>query len=339
MTLPMRVVCVAVLVTACAGHPAPSGTLTPARDRISDEAIAADLELLHAWSTRLARFEVDTTPLRAYQAAKARGWLAFAQEEYTDNDRTKVVDDALEQAQRLIVALEHGDSLAGRSTPLVTRTGRVRPDLWSDAERFKNDPRVPCAMRQVALFEIELLRAGHETTEGASCRAQPHLAVAEALRRDIAGRITRCPFAPAAVTVAPAPPARPAPPPPAATPPLVLPSRPHMALVLQGVKFDEAKFTLLPESHAILDVVAQSLVANPEVRLEVAGHTDSRSPAAYNLWLSEKRAEAVVAYLVERGVSPDRLVARGYGLTRPIATNATAAGRARNRRVELIRLR
>jgi outer membrane protein OmpA-like peptidoglycan-associated protein len=110
-------------------------------------------------------------------------------------------------------------------------------------------------------------------------------------------------------------------------------------LVLRGVNFEEARAILLPESRAVLDVVAQSLVANPEVRVEIAGHTDSRSPAEYNLWLSEKRANAVRDYLIAEGVAPDRLVARGYGFTRPIATNATAAGRARNRRVELIRLK
>ena len=73
--------------------------------------------------------------------------------------------------------------------------------------------------------------------------------------------------------------------------------------------------------------------------MEIAGHTDSRSPAEYNLWLSEKRANAVRNYLIAEGVAADRLVARGYGITRPIATNATAAGRAQYRRVELIRLK
>jgi outer membrane protein OmpA-like peptidoglycan-associated protein len=230
----------------------------------------------------------------------------------------------------------------------------VRADLWADAERFKDDPGFRCAARDIARLEIELLRAGHETTDGASCRAEPHLQTAEALVRDIRVRIVRCrpapavavaPLAPAAPAVpaapqarlAPAAPAAPPPPPPPAAP-ATLPVRRGAPLVLLGVNFEDAKAVLLPQSRAVLDVVAQSLVANPEVRVEVAGHTDSRSPAEYNLWLSATRAAAVRDYLIERGVAADRLVARGYGLTRPIAPNATKEGRARNRRVELIRL-
>jgi outer membrane protein OmpA-like peptidoglycan-associated protein len=368
---PMRLVWIAAVVAGCAGRRAALGTLTPPRDRITDEAIAADVRLFRAWSDRLTPLEADSTPARAYQAAKARGWLAFAQEEYTDNDRTQVVEDAFSQAQQLIVAIEGGDSSAGRATPLVTRTARVRADLWSEAERFKNDAGFRCAPRDVARLEIELLRAGHETTEGASCRAEPHLQAAEALVRDVEVRIGRCRPAPAVAVTPRAPPARPTPAAPAPAPaapapapapapaaprpapapapapaapapapaPPTLPVRRGMRLVLLGVHFEEAKAVLLPESRANLDAVAQSLLANPEVRVEVAGHTDSRSPAEYNLWLSRARAEAVRAYLIERGVAADRLVARGYGLTRPIATNATAAGRARNRRVELIRLK
>jgi outer membrane protein OmpA-like peptidoglycan-associated protein len=357
MLRPVRLAWIAAVVVGCAGRRAALGTLTPPRDRITDEAIAADMRLFRAWSDRLAPQEADSTPARAYQAAKARGWLVFAQEEYTDNDRTQVVGDALEQAQQLIVAIERGDPRAGRVTPLVTGTARVRKDLWDGAERFKGDPGFRCAAREVARFEIELLRAGHETTEGATCRAEPHLQAAEGLAREIGVRIGRCPAGPA-VVVAPraAPPPRAGPPPPAVAhrPPVVaappappaplpsagpLPPAPGMSLVLRGVNFEVARAILLPESRTILDVVAQSLVANPGVRLEVAGHTDSRSPAEYNLWLSEARAEAVRAYLIERGVAADRLVARGYGLTRPIATNATAEGRAQSRRVELIRLK
>lgn len=349
---PLRLVWIVAVVAGCAGGRAATGTLTPPRDRITDEAIAADARLFQSWSDRLTPLEADTRPARAYQAAKARGWLAFAREEYTDNDRTQVVQDALSQAQQLIVAMERGDSSAGRATPLVTRTARVRADLWNEAERFKHQPGFYCVGRDVARLEIELLRAGHETTEGASCRAEPHLQTAEALVRDIRARIDVCRPAPAVLAVTPGAPTVPAAPqvqhapPPALPPPAApqaapvpsLPMRGGVPLVLRGVNFAEARAILLPESRAVLDVVAQSLVANPEVRVEIAGHTDSRSPAEYNLWLSEKRANAVRDYLIAEGVAPDRLVARGYGFTRPIATNATAAGRARNRRVELIRL-
>jgi OOP family OmpA-OmpF porin len=92
---------------------------------------------------------------------------------------------------------------------------------------------------------------------------------------------------------------------------------------------------LLPASRGVLDRVAESLVAYPEVRVEVAGYTDSRGAKRTNLRLSQARAQAVRSYLVEKGVPVAQLTARGFGPANPIAPNATADGRARNRRVEL----
>ena len=108
-------------------------------------------------------------------------------------------------------------------------------------------------------------------------------------------------------------------------------------LTLRGVNFELGKAVLLPISRDILSEVARSLVANPEVRVEVAGHTDSTGSRAVNERLSLARAEAVKAFLVENGVSADRMTVQGYASTQPVATNRTASGRAQNRRVELRR--
>jgi len=88
----------------------------------------------------------------------------------------------------------------------------------------------------------------------------------------------------------------------------------------------------------VLDQVAGSLIANPEIRIEIAGYTDSVGRKMTNLRLSMARAAAVRAYLARRGVSPSRLQARGYGASGAIAPNSTAEGRAQNRRVELHKL-
>jgi len=109
-------------------------------------------------------------------------------------------------------------------------------------------------------------------------------------------------------------------------------------LVLEGVTFENDSAQLEPESVATLDSVAASLVAWSEVRVEVEGHTDSTGSDAYNLELSQRRAEAVRDYLVGKGVDAARLAAKGYGETQPITQNDTAEGRARNRRVELKKL-
>jgi len=107
---------------------------------------------------------------------------------------------------------------------------------------------------------------------------------------------------------------------------------------LTGVTFETSKAVIRPSSFAKLDSVAAALVANPEVRVEISGHTDNQGPDAPNQRLSQARAEAVVRYFVEKGVAASRMEAKGYGESRPIATNATAAGRAENRRVEMAKL-
>jgi outer membrane protein OmpA-like peptidoglycan-associated protein len=108
-------------------------------------------------------------------------------------------------------------------------------------------------------------------------------------------------------------------------------------LVLEGVHFDTGKATLTENSKTILDIVARSLTDWPEVKVEVGGHTDSVGSDKTNNELSQRRAESVRAYLIECGIAADRLTARGYGKTKPIADNGTAAGREKNRRVELKR--
>jgi outer membrane protein OmpA-like peptidoglycan-associated protein len=107
---------------------------------------------------------------------------------------------------------------------------------------------------------------------------------------------------------------------------------------LRGVTFATGRSRLLPVSHEILDEVARVLLENPDWQIEVAGYTDSTGSAATNERLSRARAAAVGAYLVRRGVPAGRLTARGYGPADPVASNATAEGRARNRRVELRKL-
>jgi OOP family OmpA-OmpF porin len=99
--------------------------------------------------------------------------------------------------------------------------------------------------------------------------------------------------------------------------------------------FDFDKSNLKPEGRQLLDQVAQQTkTINLETVIAV-GYTDSIGPDAYNLGLSERRANAVKAYLVSKGVPADRIYTEGKGKADPIASNATAAGRAKNRRVEL----
>jgi outer membrane protein OmpA-like peptidoglycan-associated protein len=105
----------------------------------------------------------------------------------------------------------------------------------------------------------------------------------------------------------------------------------------EKIHFETNKAKIKQESHNILDQVAATLKQFPEIKkMEIQGHTDSRGSNAYNLDLSQRRSQAVVDYLVGKGIDPDRLLARGYGEEQPIAPNNTSDGRAMNRRVEMI---
>lgn len=110
------------------------------------------------------------------------------------------------------------------------------------------------------------------------------------------------------------------------------------AIVYVNFEFDRAE--LRPDAKPVIDQVYALLKEDPKLALSIEGHTDDRGPAAYNQALSERRAEAVRAALLARGLGDDgatRLTAAGRGASQPIADNATDEGRAKNRRVELVR--
>lgn len=108
-----------------------------------------------------------------------------------------------------------------------------------------------------------------------------------------------------------------------------------VAINLKGVNFRYNSHELTDEAQLILDRVADTLSLHADLRLEVAGHTDSRGDPAYNQWLSLQRAQTVRDYLVTKGVNPSHIGAAGYGGEQPIADNTTKEGLYMNRRVEL----
>ncbi|MEZ4237139.1 MAG: OmpA family protein [Myxococcota bacterium] len=111
-------------------------------------------------------------------------------------------------------------------------------------------------------------------------------------------------------------------------------TRQQVKLTGDTVQFESGSATLLPSSHAVLDKLVQVLQDAPYLKLRIEGHTDNEAGEALNLALSRDRAQAVRRYLQDHGIDPARLESEGYGETRPIDTNRTPNGRARNRRVE-----
>jgi outer membrane protein OmpA-like peptidoglycan-associated protein len=118
------------------------------------------------------------------------------------------------------------------------------------------------------------------------------------------------------------------------------PPKPDDKFVLENVYYDFNKADLKEESFPTLDYLVDLMNKYPNMVIELGAHTDSKGRDSYNMTLSEARAQSVVNYLIGKGIAADRLVAKGYGETQPVADNTTAdgkdnpEGRARNRRTE-----
>jgi len=109
-----------------------------------------------------------------------------------------------------------------------------------------------------------------------------------------------------------------------------------LVVSMPDVLFDSGSYTLKPAARERLARISGIVLAYPDLKLEIEGHTDSVGSDSYNQTLSEKRAASVRDYLVNNGVSINNVIARGFGKTRPVADNSTAKGRQLNRRVEMI---
>ena len=108
-------------------------------------------------------------------------------------------------------------------------------------------------------------------------------------------------------------------------------------VITQAILFDLDAATLRPDAEPILRQVAGLLIQHPELtRVEIQGHTDDQGEADYNLTLSQARVETVRTWLIASGVDAERLVAQGYGESKPIQPNTTEAGQAANRRVQFV---
>ena len=121
-------------------------------------------------------------------------------------------------------------------------------------------------------------------------------------------------------------------------PPAPAPAKPREIFKLEGVLFDFNKSTLTKLARTNLGAAVTYLKANPNTRVEIQAHTDSKGSEAYNQKLSERRAASVLAFLKENGIDAGRMTTRGFGKDQPVADNATDEGRALNRRAVIIEL-
>jgi OOP family OmpA-OmpF porin len=104
--------------------------------------------------------------------------------------------------------------------------------------------------------------------------------------------------------------------------------------VIEGITFKTNSANITKKSYDVLDQAVQVLSDYPDTRIEISGHTDNVGKDEYNKELSQKRADAVKQYFINKGIKAERLTAIGYGMEKPIADNKTSAGKAKNRRTE-----
>jgi outer membrane protein OmpA-like peptidoglycan-associated protein len=319
----------------------PSGT---ENNRILDSRIRRDLDYIEGLQGRIKALNDKGIPVADYNLARAQCWLSFGLEEYHENDRTGIIETALTESANIISALEQAGTPQATRSPVATSV-RLRDDLWARLTALQASPWLSCASEQTACLEVVLNEAGHEFQETGWRHARGTIAEAERLAAEAEARTAKC---------AVPPPAPPAPAPVSIdddrdgvpnsqdrcpdTPP---PARVDTTgceftdeIKLPGVLFDSDQASLKPESFAVLDGAVATLQRYPELRIEVAGHTDDRASDAHNLQLSQRRAETVRRYLADHGAG-NNMSAKGYGESTPVASNRTAEGRASNRRVVL----
>jgi OOP family OmpA-OmpF porin len=109
-------------------------------------------------------------------------------------------------------------------------------------------------------------------------------------------------------------------------------------LKLKNIEFETGRAIITPAGIATLEEIVPALQGSPDTRFEIGGHTDNRGDPAMNRALSEARARAVLDFLTNTGLNPGRFTTKGYGAEKPVADNATAAGRQQNRRIEFVQV-
>ena len=282
--------CAAVLAGLAFTTSAQQTQLTPVRDRITDEAIHADLSGYEHTQGRIQALNDAGRPIRDYHLSKAQCWLDVSFHEYTRNDRSAFPQEALDESVELIVGMENGVSPLPTDTRLVNGATRLREDLWERLRVIHGTPGFVCAQQAVACGEVELVHAGNEFNQQQWRHAKPYIQIAEDLVNDAEALARQCggPVGPAA---------------PLAGPPVV-------ANVLFEFDRDQRRdirgSSLQELERALARISAEGLTVE---RVELVGHADRMQGrgADYNKELSARRARTVRELLVSRGMDAAKI--------------------------------
>ena len=315
----------------------PQTALTPVDRRITDQAIRGDMAFIRSHQARLKQLnDSGDNPNSAYHYARALHWVDFALDEYEMKNRSGVIEQALGEGGKLIEALEQKRSGIPMETPIVPLSTKVRDDLWAAAARLKADAGgFKCAGGDVGRMEVQLVWAGHIQRDLGWRSAKPHLQAAERYYRDAVAGAETCPR-----PVAAAPAAQPDP---AAAKRAAddaalakLPPARQIEILADRVHFAYDRASISVATAPILDRVASLLRGNAAITVVIEGHADERGSADYNVKLSQRRADAVRAYLMAAGVESARLKTAALGKSKPEVKADNVEGHALNRRVVFV---
>ena len=272
--------------------------LNRAEDRITDQAINADLATYEHTQARIAAMNANGTPVADYSLSKAQCWLDVSLHEYTRNDRSPFPQEALSQSDGILSSLE-AKTEVNPETPLINNADRLREDLWGRIGNLKNVKGFSCYAQKLACAEVELVHAGNEHKQQGWRHAKPYIQIAEDLIAEAAATGESCLPQPVKS-------------------PVKLPELKVERLDVSAdalFKFNKADVNdLLPAGKTELDKLVmrlQDVYAQIE-KITLIGYTDRLGSEQYNQRLSEQRVHTVKQYLQEKGITgPIETMGRG----------------------------
>jgi len=312
---------------------------------------------------RLTPFLQNEDVWTIYNAQKAQMWLTYANHQKAEGGWTSAEDQAYAEAKKLIEQLENKQNIS-TVTPVFSSSKVMRRDLWATLELLKQHEGFQCAPTEIAQAEVMLVWAAAEHCELGWHHSRELFASAERLVDTATYQVLNCKgnVSPALPKVSypsfeelngtqsgchgvvgqwpilPPPTPRPIEPEIIALPvtPQVTPQAITPQVIPNIVHFAVDQSTLSKASQQVLDKISQTLHANLNYSVTLYGYTDTRASVKYNLALSKRRANAVMAYLINQGISPNRMSLIAAGKDQSIADSNQILGHALSRRVELI---
>lgn len=264
---------------------------------IAEISFPENAEITSTISTPTGVYEKSLPPGRYVVQAEKEGYRWKRQVIILKEDEQKVIDFVLSMKP-----VERGGWLTGRIYDAKTEEPLIAQIKFPDSQV------PPAASDQTGIYKVELTPGTYTVSveaDGYTILAEPVVVgTAETIVKNFALRL-----------------------------------RPKKGerIILRGIHFESGKATITPDSYSILDEAAKVLKDNPNLTVEIGGHTDSVGSDSYNMRLSFNRSNAVRQHLISiHGIDPGRLIAKGYGEAMPIANNKTKEGRAKNRRIEFL---